>query len=220
MLAEAAPMSCAGTVLSQPPISTTASIGCAPIISSVSIAIRLRYIIDVGFRNTSPSEIVGNGRGKAPAASTPRETASTNSSVVRWQLLRTRWRHRDADDRLGQHLARQAHGAGERAAQIAGEVRVAVIGQSASDAGCLVCHTRHLCVQDRLRYWMPSRSSNTCTMAPLSCGPRPAQEGGLIGCRGGGQDRHRHAFLRAQLGAAHQVLVGLRHWIAVREMPA
>ena len=46
--ADAAPMSCAGTVLSQPPISTTASIGWAAIISSVSIAIRLRYIMLVG----------------------------------------------------------------------------------------------------------------------------------------------------------------------------
>ncbi|MBS1216659.1 MAG: hypothetical protein H6R20_1633 [Proteobacteria bacterium] len=42
MSAEAAPMSCAGTVLSQPPSSTAASIGCARSISSVSIAIRLR----------------------------------------------------------------------------------------------------------------------------------------------------------------------------------
>jgi hypothetical protein len=65
--ADAAPISCAGTVLSQPPISTTASIGWAPIISSVSIAMRLRYIIEVGFRKTSPSDTVGNGRGKAPA---------------------------------------------------------------------------------------------------------------------------------------------------------
>ena len=79
--AEAAPISCAGTVLSQPPISTTASIGWAPIISSVSIAIRLRYIMLVGLRNTSPSEMVGNGRGSAPAASTPRETASTSSGM-------------------------------------------------------------------------------------------------------------------------------------------
>ena len=38
-LADSAPISCAGTVLSQPPISTTASIGWARIISSVSIAI-------------------------------------------------------------------------------------------------------------------------------------------------------------------------------------
>ena len=88
MFAEAAPMSWAGTVLSQPPIRMTASMGCAPIISSVSIAMRLRYIIEVGLRNTSPSEIVGNGRGRAPAASTPRETASTSSSMVRWQLLK------------------------------------------------------------------------------------------------------------------------------------
>src|SRR5207302_5674066 len=46
--ADAAPINCAGTVLSQPPISTTASIGCARIISSVSIDIRLRRYIDVG----------------------------------------------------------------------------------------------------------------------------------------------------------------------------
>ncbi len=37
-----AAMSCAGTVLSQPPTSTTASIGCAATIASVSSAIRLR----------------------------------------------------------------------------------------------------------------------------------------------------------------------------------
>ena len=73
--ADTAPISCAGTVLSQPPISTTASIGCARIISSVSIAIRLRYFRLVGVRNTSPSEMVGNSSGSAPAASTPRFTA-------------------------------------------------------------------------------------------------------------------------------------------------
>ena len=42
----------------------------------------------VGLRNTSPSEIVGNGRGSAPAASTPRDTASIKSSMPRWQLLK------------------------------------------------------------------------------------------------------------------------------------
>ena len=41
-------ITCAGNVLSQPPITTTASIGCARIISSVSIAIRLRRNIEVG----------------------------------------------------------------------------------------------------------------------------------------------------------------------------
>jgi hypothetical protein len=41
-LALAAAISCAGTVLSQPPMSTTASIGWAPSISSVSMAMRLR----------------------------------------------------------------------------------------------------------------------------------------------------------------------------------
>ena len=86
--AETAPISCAGTVLSQPPISTTASIGCARIISSVSIDIRLRYFRLVGLRNTSPSEMVGNSIGSPPAASTPRFTASSSSGKWRWQLLK------------------------------------------------------------------------------------------------------------------------------------
>ena len=81
--ADAAPISCAGTVLSQPPISTTASIGCARIISSTSIDIRLRNIIEVGLKNTSPSDTVGNSIGNPPAASTPRFTASTSSGKWR-----------------------------------------------------------------------------------------------------------------------------------------
>ncbi len=76
-------MSCAGTVLSQPPTSTTASMGWARIISSVSIAMRLRNIRLVGLRKGSPSEVVGNSKGKAPAASTPRFTASTRSGTKR-----------------------------------------------------------------------------------------------------------------------------------------
>ena len=87
--ADTAPISCAGTVLSQPPISTTASIGCARIISSVSMAIRLRYLRLVGVRNTSPSEMVGNSSGSAPAASTPRFTAAKSSGKWRWQLLKS-----------------------------------------------------------------------------------------------------------------------------------
>ncbi len=87
-LAEIAPISWAGTVLSQPPTSTTASIGWARIISSVSIAIRLRNIRLVGLRNTSPSEIVGKVSGNPPIASTPRLTASISSGKCRWQLLK------------------------------------------------------------------------------------------------------------------------------------
>ena len=88
LFADTAPISCAGTVLSQPPISTTASIGCARIISSTSIAIRLRNIMLVGFRNTSPNDTVGNARGSPPAASTPRSTACVSSGIARWQLLK------------------------------------------------------------------------------------------------------------------------------------
>jgi hypothetical protein len=53
------------------------------------MAMRLRYIMLVGLRKTSPSDTVGKARGRAPAASTPRETASTSSGMVRWQLLKS-----------------------------------------------------------------------------------------------------------------------------------
>ncbi len=74
--AEAAPINCAGTVLSQPPISTTASIGWARIISSVSIDIRLRRYIEVGELNDSWMLIVGKSRARPPACSIPRRTAA------------------------------------------------------------------------------------------------------------------------------------------------
>ncbi len=82
MPAEAAPISCAGTVLSQPPISTTASIGCARIISSVSIAIRLRRYMLVGAAKLSCSEIVGKAIGSPPASITPRLTASISCGAL------------------------------------------------------------------------------------------------------------------------------------------
>ncbi|KAG9527018.1 hypothetical protein KCV07_g368, partial [Aureobasidium melanogenum] len=50
LFAEIPPINCAGTVLSQPPIATTASTGWALIISSVSIAIKfLRYILELRY---------------------------------------------------------------------------------------------------------------------------------------------------------------------------
>ena len=54
------------TVVSQLLMRINASTGYAGIISSVSIAMRLR----MGFRNTLPSMIVGKTVGSAPAAST------------------------------------------------------------------------------------------------------------------------------------------------------
>jgi hypothetical protein len=85
--AEAAPISCAGTVLSQPPSSTTASMGCARIISSVSIDIRLRRYIEVGCAKLSWMEMVGNSTGSPPASITPRLTASTSCAALPWQGL-------------------------------------------------------------------------------------------------------------------------------------
>ena len=83
----AAPINWAGKVLSQPPMTTAASIGWARIISSTSMLIKLRYIKLVGFKNVSPSEMVGKSIGRPPAASTPRFTASTSSGIWRWQAL-------------------------------------------------------------------------------------------------------------------------------------
>ena len=44
--------------------------------------------MEVGNSDGSHSEMVGNGSGSPPAASTPRLTASISSGVVRWQLLK------------------------------------------------------------------------------------------------------------------------------------
>src|SRR3954468_16572278 len=83
----AAAMICAGSVLSQPPITTTASIGWARIISSVSIAIRLRRYIEVGYEKLSWIEMVGNTIGIAPASMTPRFTASISTGTLPWHGL-------------------------------------------------------------------------------------------------------------------------------------
>ena len=83
----AAPISCAGVVLSQPHKRTTPSRGFARMDSSTSIAIRLRNSMVVGRMNVSPSEIVGNSNGTPPAAHTPRFTASATSRRWRLQLF-------------------------------------------------------------------------------------------------------------------------------------
>ena len=80
--AEIAPISSAGTVLSQPPISTTASIGCARTISSTSMDIRLRRYMLVGWAKLSWIEMVGKSIGMPPASITPRLTASTSCGAL------------------------------------------------------------------------------------------------------------------------------------------
>src|ERR1044072_1952681 len=82
-----AAMTCAGSVLSQLPITITESIGWPRIISSVSIAIRLRRYIEVGCAKLSAIEMVGNTIGIAPASITPRFTASMISGTLPWHGL-------------------------------------------------------------------------------------------------------------------------------------
>lgn len=59
MSTDAAAMSSAGMVLSQPPSSTSPSTGLARNISSIAIAARLRQSIAVGFTWVSPRETTG-----------------------------------------------------------------------------------------------------------------------------------------------------------------
>src|ERR1041385_4501439 len=84
---EAAAMICAGRVLSQPPITMMASIGWARIISSVSIAIRLRRYLEGGGEKVSAIEMGGNTIGIAPDSITPRLAASMMSGTLPWQGL-------------------------------------------------------------------------------------------------------------------------------------
>ena len=77
----------AGSVLSHPESRTTASMGCARIISSVSIAARFLKSIVVGDVSISWSDMVGKASGSPPASSTPRFTAATISGIWRWQVL-------------------------------------------------------------------------------------------------------------------------------------
>src|SRR5580698_8111446 len=58
-----APISSPGTDLSQPPSSTTPSMGCERNNSSVSIARKLQYSMVVGLTITSPTDIAGNSTG-------------------------------------------------------------------------------------------------------------------------------------------------------------
>ena len=76
--ADAAPISSAGVVLSQPPSRTTPSSGLARMDSSASMLIRLRNSMVVGRMLYSPSDMTGNSIGKPPACHTPRLTASAS----------------------------------------------------------------------------------------------------------------------------------------------
>ena len=81
---EAAAISRAGIVLSQPPSRTTPSIGLARSISSVAIAAMLRHSIAVGRSWVSPSDTTGSSSGMPPASYTPFFTDAATS--FRWAL--------------------------------------------------------------------------------------------------------------------------------------
>ena len=80
----AAAISSDGMVLSQPPSSTSPSIGLARNISSMAIAAMFRHSMAVGRTLVSPSETTGRFSGMPPASYTPCLTASATS--LRWAL--------------------------------------------------------------------------------------------------------------------------------------
>ena len=89
MPTEAAAISSAGIVLSQPPSSTRPSIGLARNISSIAIAAMLRQSIAVGRTSVSPSDTTGRSRPTPPASATPRFTAAEISSRCMLQGVRS-----------------------------------------------------------------------------------------------------------------------------------
>jgi len=97
------------------------------IISSTSIAIRLRNIMLVGLREDLAQRSDGK-RQQPPAANTPRLTASRSSGKCRWQLLKAAGVSQSPDNRLVDRRVRVSHRLGERPAQKSAEIRVAVVG--------------------------------------------------------------------------------------------
>ena len=135
----AAPINCAGTVLSQPPIRTTASIGWARIISSVSIAIRLRRYMLVGCEKLSWIEIVGKRIGNAARqhhAALDRLDQLGHVAVAGVVAASV---FDDADDRPARARRRCSRALDERLAQEQRESRVAVMGQVPAQS-CRVGH--------------------------------------------------------------------------------
>ena len=76
---DAAAISSDGMVLSQPPSSTTPSMGLARSISSVAIAAMFRQSMAVGRTSVSPSDTTGRFIGTPPASQTPCLTDSATS---------------------------------------------------------------------------------------------------------------------------------------------
>ena len=143
MSADTAPISSAGMVLSQPPISTTASSGSAEIISSASIAIRLRSSIEVGNENASCSEMVGNANGSPPASRTPRAIRSLDRRRIAVARVEVGGGRQDADHRAVERLVGVAGGLEEAAPQEQRELLVAVLRQARPQPTCHECPFRN-----------------------------------------------------------------------------
>src|SRR3989449_6763687 len=71
---------------------------------STSMAIRFRKSIVVGFMRISPSEMVGNSRGKPPALHTPRLTASATCLRCALQLVSSDHRSEEHTSELQSRL--------------------------------------------------------------------------------------------------------------------
>ena len=156
----------------------------------------------VGDRNTSPSEIVGNSmrqRAGREHAALDRLDQFGHAAMAVVEPAR---RSGDADDRLCQELARIAHRARERAPQIGGESRIAVVGEPAFEALAFALrHAAHPCTKAR-------RGSNGFRRAPAFSRPwRPEALGDArLEGRGGGRPGpcSRPADVRTRVGRARK----------------
>ena len=132
----AAAISWAGTVLSQPPIITTASIGWARTISSVSMAMRLRRNMEVGFEKLSWIEMVGNSIGRPPAKHDTALHRLDQARHVAVAGVEIGKRVGDADDRAIERIIGETRRLDEGLAQEKREPCIAVARQPLAQPGC------------------------------------------------------------------------------------
>ena len=183
---DAAPISSAGVVLSQPISSTTPSNGLARIDSSTSIAAWLRNSIVVGRISVSPRLITGNSIGKPPASSTPSRTCCGELAEVRVARRGLRPGVADADDRpavelvVRDALVLHPRAVDERVAVVAAEP-----GRASGACAWLRSFLRHgvdrcgvaACIAQAREPAAPVAWSNTCTMRGVDAQGRSRRPG-------------------------------------------
>ena len=158
-------MTSAGRVLSQPPTSTTASIGWA----ADHLLGRHGHEVAVEHAGRRQEHLAERDHREVDRQRAGRKHAAFDGldelGHAAMAVVEARGRLGDADDRLCQELARIAHRACKRAPQIGGESRIAVVGEPAFEALAFALrHAAHPCTKAR-------RGSNGFRRAPAFSRP-------------------------------------------------